>query len=343
VSENLTSPAPAPAPAPTSRFRLHLENGRARNPLFHMTPQAWGEAAARHPELAGRVDVSIGWDGDVLEQAFGDAQGLLAGPIDRRRIAAAPRLRWLHTTGAGVDHLVPLDWLPAHITLTNSSGIHADKAEDYVSMALLMINSRMPGMIASQRARVWDPAHTYSVAGKTAVVLGFGDVGQAAGRGAARLGLRVVAVTRSGKAAAPAHEALPVSELDAVLPRADFLVVTTPLTAETRHLIDARRVALLPAGAGLINIGRAQVVDYYAVAARLASGDLSGAMLDVFDTEPLTHSSPWWDAPNMIVTPHVSCDAPDYIQRVFDAWFANFARWLAGEELHNQVDRVRGY
>jgi len=206
-----------------------------------------------------------------------------------------------------------------------------------------MLGSRMPEIIASQQAKVWDPVHTHPVAGKTAVVLGYGDVGAAAGRGAARLGLTVVAVTRSGKAAAPADEVVAVRDLDTVLPRADYLVVTAPLTPETRHLIDARRVALLPPGAGLINIGRAQVVDYYAVAARLASGDLSGAMLDVFDTEPLTHSSPWWDAPNMIVTPHVSCDAPDYIQRVFDAWFANFARWLAGEELHNQVDRVRGY
>jgi phosphoglycerate dehydrogenase-like enzyme len=337
VPENLTTSDPA------SRFRLHLENGRARNPLFHMTPEAWREAAARHPELAGRVDVSFGWDGDVLEQAFSDAEGLLAGPIDRRRIAAAPRLRWLHTTGAGVDHMVPMDWLPAHITVTNSSGIHADKAEDYVSMALLMINSRMPEIIAAQQARVWEPLHTYAIAGKTAVVVGFGDVGAAAGRGAARLGLKVVAVTRSGKAGAPADEAVPVRELDTVLPRADFLVVTAPLTPETRHLIDARRVALLPRGAGLINIGRAPVVDYYAVAARLAGGELSGAMLDVFDHEPLTHGSPWWDAPNMIVTPHVSCDAPDYIQRVFDVWFANFARWIAGEPLHNQVDRTRGY
>jgi phosphoglycerate dehydrogenase-like enzyme len=324
-------------------LRLHLESARARDPLFHLSAERWERAAARHPELAAALDVTIGWDGDILAAALADADAMIAGPIDRRAIAAAPRLRWLHTTGAGVDQLLPMDWLPAHLTVTNSSGIHADKAEDYVSMALLMLHARMPEMLASARARVWNGVHTYGIAGRTALVLGYGDVGQAAGRGARRLGMRVIAVTRSGKPVQDADESLPVARLDSALPRADFLVVATPLTAQTRHLIDARRVALLKQGAGLINIGRAAVVDYYAVAARLASGDLCGAMLDVFETEPLTASSPWWDAPNLIVTPHVSCDTPDYIDRVLDLWFGNYARLVAGKGLHNQVDRSRGY
>lgn len=329
-----------------ARFRLHLENARARDSQFHLTAEAWQVAAARHPALAAQVEVSIGWDGDILESALREADGLLAGPIDRARIAAAPRLKWLHTTGAGVDHLVPMDWLPARIKVTNSSGIHADKAEDYVSMALLMLHTRMPRMIASQQAGNWRPEHTFSIAGRTVVIVGFGDVGQAAGRGAARLGLQVLAVTRSGRvvgAGAAAGEMVAVADLDAVLPRADFLVIATPLTPQTRKLIDARRLALLPPGAGLINIGRAPVVDYPALAAALGSGALCGAMLDVFETEPLPAGAPWWNTPNLIVTPHVSCDAPDYIQRVFDVWFGNFARWVAGTALTNQVNRGAGY
>lgn len=333
---NLTSNPPA-------RFRLHLENARARDPLFHLTPAAWQVAAARHAALAAQVEVSIGWDGDILATALSEADGLIAGPIDRQRIAAAPRLKWLHTTGAGVDHLVPMDWLPAGVVVTNSSGIHADKAEDYVSMALLMLHTRMPQMIANQHAGVWQPEHTCSIAGKTAVIVGFGDVGQAAGRGAARLGVKVLAVTRSGKTCGTAAEVVAVANLDALLPRADYLVIATPLTPETRNLIDARRLGLLPRGAGLINIGRAPVVDYAALAARLAGDDLCGAMLDVFETEPLPADAPWWNTPKLIVTPHVSCDAPDYIQRVFDAWFANFGRRVAGMELSNQVSRSAGY
>jgi phosphoglycerate dehydrogenase-like enzyme len=331
------------SPASSPRFRLHLENGRNRDVLFHMTPEAWAAAVQRHSALAARIDLSIGWDGDILESALADADAMLAGPVDRRKVAAAPRLKWLHTTGAGVDHLMPMDWLPARIKVTNSSGIHADKAEDYVSMALLMLKGRMPQILANQRAKTWDALHSYSIAGATVVIVGFGDVGQAAGRGARRLGMKVVAVTRSGKPADSADQTVAVARLDSVLPRADFLVIATPLTGETRHLLDARRISLLPRGAGLINIGRAQVVDYYAVAARLAGGELCGAILDVFDAEPLPSGSPWWDAPNMIVTPHVSCDAPDYIARVFDLWFANFGRLAVGRDLHNQVDRSLGY
>jgi phosphoglycerate dehydrogenase-like enzyme len=331
------------AHSPSPRFRLHLESARARDPLFHLSAERWEAAAARHAALAARIDVSVGWDGDILEAALQDADGMIAGPIDRRRIAQAPCLRWLHTTGAGVDQLLPMDWLPAHLTVTNSSGIHADKAEDYVSMALLMLHTRMPEMLASGHSKTWNGVHTYGIAGTTALILGYGDVGQAAGRGARRLGMKVIAVTRSGKPAEGADETVAVARLDSVLPRADFLVIATPLTQETRHLIDARRISLLKQGAGLINIGRAAVVDYYAVAARLAGGDLRGAMLDVFETEPLPAGSPWWDPPNLIVTPHVSCDTPDYIDRVFDLWFGNFARLAVGKELHNRVDRTRGY
>lgn len=96
----------------STRFRLHLENGRLRNELFHLTHEQWTQAAARHPELAKQVDVSVGWDGDILEKALQDADALLAGPIDRPKIIAAKKLKWIHTTGAGVDHLLPLDWLP---------------------------------------------------------------------------------------------------------------------------------------------------------------------------------------------------------------------------------------
>jgi len=328
---------------PASRFRLHLENGRARDPIFHMTPEAWRAAAARHSVLAAQVEVSIGWDGEGLEQSLADAQGMIAGPIDKRLIAAAPRLEWLHTTGAGIDHLLPLAWLPERIVLTNSSGIHADRAEDYASMALLMLQARMPELIASQHARRWQPIHGSGIAGRTVVIVGFGAVGQAAGRGAQRLGAKVVAVTRSGTPQPGIEETLAVERLDEVLPRADFLLLAAPLTPQTRHLIDARRVWLLPPGAAVINIGRAPLLDYYAVAARLASGHLRGAMIDVFDTEPMPPSAPWWDAPNMIVTPHVSCDGPDYLQRVFDVWFENFGRRLGGQDLLNRVDRALGY
>jgi phosphoglycerate dehydrogenase-like enzyme len=210
-------------------------------------------------------------------------------------------------------------------------------------MAISLLNARLPQLMASQRSRAWQPVYTTPVAGKTAVVIGFGDLGQAAGRAAKKLGARVIAITRSGKAARPADAAHPVSRIDRVLPKADFVIVATPLTPETRNLLDRARLDLLKPEAGLVNIGRAPVVDYDALCDKLAKGELAGAVLDVFQPEPLAADSPLWDTPNLVITPHVSCDDPRYIDRLFDSWFENLARLLAGKRLKNLIDRKLGY
>jgi len=326
-------------------FRLHLESRRAQSPSFHLDEQAWRLAAARHPELAAQVDVSFGWDGESLPAALETADGLIASKFDKALVNAAPRLRWIHTTAAGVDGLMPLSELRSDILFSNSSGIHADKAGDFALMALLMLHTRMPEITTSQRRHAWEPLLTTPIRGKKTVVFGFGDIGQAAGRAARTLGMDVVAVTRSGSPcpALPDIPVVPTSRLDSLLPDADFVVIAAPLTAETRGVFDARRLALLPSTAGLINMARAPLVDYAALAAILEQGMLAGAVLDVFDTEPLPAASPLWDGPRVIVTPHISCDAPDYSLRVLDLWFQNFARLQAGKPLLNQVDRDRGY
>ena len=327
----------------TTRFRLHLENGRKRDPLFFLTLEQWSQAAARHPALARQIDVSEGWDGDVLEKELDQIDALIAGPINRAQLAQAKNLKWLHTTGAGVDHLLPFDWLPERITVTNSSGIHGDKTEDFISMALLMLHNKMPQMLASQAQKRWSPVHEFNIRGKTATIVGFGDVGRAAGLGAKRLGMKVIAVTRSGVAQPVADQTVAISQLDNLLPATDFLIVATPLTPDTKQLITDDRIARMPKGSGLINIGRGPIVDYTAVIKHLNSEHLCGAILDVFDQEPLESSSPLWTAPNLIVTPHISCDAPDYVQRVLDCWFANFAKFSTTGQLDNKVNRQLGY
>jgi phosphoglycerate dehydrogenase-like enzyme len=181
------------------------------------------------------------------------------------------------------------------------------------------------------------------VAGKTVVVNGFGDLGRGAGRAAKKLGAKVIAVTRSGRAARPADSALPASRIEAVLPKADFVVVTTPLTPETRNLLSRERLDLLKPGAALVNIGRSPVVDYEALREKLVKGELAGAVLDVFEPEPLPADSPVWDTPNLVVLPHVSCDDPRYVGRLLDFWFENLERFLSGKRLVNLIDRDRGY
>jgi len=328
-----------------TKFRLHLESRRAQSPCFHLDEAAWAFAARRHAELAERVEASFGWDGEALPDALRSADALIASRFDKSSVNAAPRLRWIHTTGAGVDQLMPLDELRADLVLSNSSGIHSDKAGEFALMAMLLLNARMPEVIANQHARLWRGILTAPMSGKRALIVGFGDIGQAVGRLALAAGLDVTALTRSGTrpANAPDVPVMATGRLDALLPEADFVVVTAPLTSETRNLLNAERLSMLRPGAGIVNMARAPLVDYAALAQRLREGLLGGAVLDVFDDEPLPSESPLWRVPRLIVAPHISCDAPDYNQRVLDIWFDNFGRLQRGCPLRNQVDRVRGY
>ena len=330
--------------AADDRFHLHLETRRDRPHHLHLSEELWHAAAARHPELARKVRVTVGWDGETLGDALRTADFMINSYPPKERLAErAPRLKWIQTTGAGIDALLPLDWLPSSVTLTNNRGAHGEKAEDSCTLALLAIHTRFAETMQQQRDRVWNQILTPPIAGRTAVVVGFGDLGQGAGRAAHKLGLRVIAVTRSGRAAAPADEAFPVTEIERALPLADFLIVTLPNTPHTRGLIDRRRVALLKPGAGVVNIGRAAVMDYAALRERLEAGELAGAVLDVFEEEPLPPQSPWWTTRNVIVMPHISCDSPGYMDRLLDRWFANFQRHLEGKPLENVVDRQFGY
>jgi len=325
-------------------FHLHFESFRKRPALFHVTEHNWQAAARRHPALARRIRVTFGWDGDILDEALKTADAMLnSNPPKERLRQRAPRLKWIQTTGAGIDGLLPLDWLPADVALTNNTGAHGPKAEDSCLMAISLLNARLPQLLVHQRNHVWNSIYTTPVAGKTVVVIGFGDLGRGAGRAAKKLGAKVIAVTRSGKAGRPADAACPVTRIDSVLPKADFVVVTTPLTPETRNLLSRERLALLKPEAGVINIGRSPVMDYEALRDKLVKGELAGAVLDVFQPEPLPADSPYWDTPNLIVLPHVSCDDPRYIEHLLDFWFENFQRLLAGRKLVNVVDRRLGY
>jgi phosphoglycerate dehydrogenase-like enzyme len=326
------------------KLHVHLESSRNRAPLFYLTEEKWAAAAKRHRALARNLRVTIGWDGDIIDEALRTADVMINSDPPRQNLRErAPRMKWIQTTGAGVDQLSPFDWLPNEIILTNNSGAHGPKAEDSCAMALLMLNSRLPEILTNQRERRWQPIYSTPIKGKTAVVIGFGDLGQAAGRAAKRLGLEVIAVTRSGKARPPADVSRPVSRIDRVLPKGDFVIVTTPLTAETRGLISRERLARLRPGAGFVNIGRSPVVDYAALTEKLMSGQISGAVLDVFDQEPLPAHSPLWTTPNLVIMPHISCDDPRYIDQLFDTWFANLERFMDGKPLRNIVDRSLGY
>ena len=193
--------------AGAERLKLHIKNNRAGEEVFRMTPERVAEALASSPDIADRLDIVIDWDFDNFEESIADTHGLITWELPTENLRArAPKLKWIHIIGAGIEHLLPLDWVPRGITLTNNRGVHAPKSGEYGAMAILMLNNHMPAMYTRQRAANFDPIFATPVAGKTLVVIGCGEMGGAVARAARKLGLHVIGVRRHGKPARFTHE-----------------------------------------------------------------------------------------------------------------------------------------
>lgn len=327
----------------SGRLHLHIDNSSDLGPVYEVTQARLAEALERSG-LAERVSVSVSEDGEGLEEGLERADVLFCWDLVRDNLAArAPRLKLIHTHAAGVSHLTPLDWLPEGVRLANSRGVHGERASEYAMMAVLMLNNRVPEMVTNQRAALWKQLFNTAITGKTLLIVGVGHVGGSVAELAQGFGLRVVGVRRTG-APHPAVEAMHTPDaLPELMPEADFILVTAPLTAESRHLIDKDLIAAMKPGAGLVCYSRAGLVDYQALAARLENGDIA-AVLDVFEPEPLPANSPLWGTPNLIITPHSSSDDPAvYTPRTLDLVFANMGRMLADEPLVNLVDPALQY
>jgi len=330
---------------PPKRLRLHIENVREMDLVYKITPERYAAVAKRHKALARRIDATVAEDVKNFDAAIADAHILVGWRFDRRNLAArAPNLKWIHLTGAGIEHVLPLDWLPPGTVLTNNRGVHRPKAQQFAMTALLMLNERIPALVTEQRKANWTRLYATAIEGKTALIVGVGMMGDAAARAAKKLGLRVIGIRRSGAPNRYVDEMYTPDRLADLLPLADFVLVNAPLTGETEGIIGRRELDLMQPTAGLVNMGRARIVDYKALATKLRKGEISGAVLDVFDPEPLPKSSPLWKVPNLIMTPHVSSDDNDnYAPLTADLVFENIERWYAGRSLKNVVDRDLQY
>ena len=336
-------------------MRVHVKNNHASpetfpptpegEAVFTITPERFDAAAARYPHVAQHLDVCIDWDLDRFESSMRAAEVLVTWDLPTANLTrVAPNLRLIHIIGAGVEHLCPMDWVPDGVTVVNNRGAHADKAGEFGLMAVLMLHNRLPAILGNQRRARWESLYSTPIAGKTLLVIGTGSIGASVARCCRTLRMRVLGVSRHGRPLDAIEEMHTTRSLDELLPQADFVLVAVPLTPETRNLLDARRQSLMKPGAGVVNVGRAATVDYEALAANLRSGLLSGAVLDVFDPEPLPPGSSLWSVPNLVVTPHVSADDGDsYVALTLELVFRNLERLLDGRPLLNVVRPELGY
>jgi phosphoglycerate dehydrogenase-like enzyme len=324
-------------------MRIHVQNP-TDDPDFAITAEQWARAAVRAGEPPHAI--SFGTTHADFAPVAGGAELLIGTPATLRALGrlVAPRLRLVFVNAAGVDGLAPFDWLPDSVALLNNRGTHGAKAGEYIAMAALMLAARMPALAAAQRAACWRPMFAPPLAGRRVTIVGTGDLGSAGARALRGLGVAVTGV-RSRAAPHPDFAAVAaVAALDEVLPRSDLVVLACPLTPATVGLLDRRRLSLLPPGAGVVNLGRGGLLDQDALCDRLDAGQLSGAVLDVVDPEPLPPGHRLWRTANLVITPHVSCDDPgSYNELSLAILFANLRAWRAGAALPNRIDLARGY
>ena len=283
---------------------------------------------ATAPELVTALpgaDAVLVWDftiGDAVREAW----------------PAADALRWVHTASAGVDRLIFDEMVASDVVITNSRGVFDTPMAEYVLGLVLAFAKGLPHTLRLQDRGEWRHRETETVAGASAVVVGGGPIGAAIAGLLGAVGMRVELVGRRARPGVRAAEELP-----ALLGGTDYLVLAAPLTEQTRGMVNTATLALLPPSARLINVGRGALVVEQDVMAALRSGELAGAALDVFDTEPLPPDSPIWSVPGMIVSPHMSGDAVGWRQSLVELFAENLARYRAGEPLRNVVDKTHGY
>jgi phosphoglycerate dehydrogenase-like enzyme len=263
-------------------------------------------------------------------------------------VLAAPDLRWVQGFSAGTDLHVYQSMLARGLLLTSAAGASAPAVAQTAIAGLLALARGFPRIVEAQRRREWRPlsrdgAEPRDLAGQTALVVGTGPIGQEIGRLCRALGLRTVGVRRDASAGGPPPPGFDASTgfaaLPGALPSADWLILACPLTETTRGLFDAAALASLPPGARLVNVSRGGVVVESDLLAALESGRLAGAFIDVFTQEPLPPGSPFWDLPNVIVSPHSAAASDGLAGRVAAVFCDNLGRWRRGEALRNLVAR----
>lgn len=256
----------------------------------------------------------------------------------------ADTLRWVHAASAGVNHVLSDEVIASDVVVTNSRGVFDEPMAEYVLGMALALAKDLPTTLTRQRERRWHHRETERLGGRHALVAGTGPIGRAIGRKLAAVGMTVTGLGRVARAEdADLGEVLPMSALPDVLPDVDYLVLAAPLTEATRGMVDARALAAMKPTARLINVGRGPLVVPDDLIDALAAGRIAGAALDVFVDEPLPRSSPLWDLPNVIVSPHMSGDVVGWRSELVALFSDNLTRYLDGRPLRNVVDKTRGY
>lgn len=275
-------------------------------------------------------------------------RALVAWDLDVPRIlgqlARQPSLEWLHLRWAGVPPDVLSALADHQAVLSNGSGAHGPAIAEYVLGVTLAHFRRLHELHQAQLCSEWLPGvRVRELRGSLIGILGLGDLGRSTARLLRACGVRLRGLRRSDQACPDVDELFGPGQLGGFLDGLDVLVIAAPLTPSTHGLIGAAELARLGPGALLVNVGRGALVDEAALVAALEQGELGGAALDVFVSEPLPADSPLWRLPGVFISPHCADATPRSLERGFEILLDNLARFAGGEPLRNVVDPAHGY
>ena len=288
---------------------------------------------------------------DGLPKELPDTDIFVGYSLRAEQLKDAKKLKWIHSTAAGVAQLMYPELRDSGILVTNPSGIFSAPMAEHTMGLLLALARNFPDSVRHQdhahwsQQELWDkPQHLTEINGKVLLIVGYGSIGREVAKRARAFEMRVWGVTRSGEGdRTHAEKIFTAAKLREALPEADYVLIAAPETAETRHLIGAAEIAKMKRGARLINVGRGSLLDEAALLRALESGALGGAAIDVAKLEPLPAQSPLWKAPNLLITPHTSGVSDRLWERQAGVLLELLERWFDGRELFNRVDFARGY
>ncbi|MDI9895566.1 D-2-hydroxyacid dehydrogenase [Rhodococcus sp. IEGM 1381] len=285
---------------------------------------------------------------DTLADAVDGADALLLWDFFSHAVESAwPRcgsLKWIHIAAAGVDSLMFDELVESDVVVTNSRGVFDRPIAEFVLAQILAFAKDSERSRALQHSKIWQHRETERIDGARAMIVGTGAIGRAIANLLSAVGMSVSGVGRTAREGDRDFGAVYASDdlVDEVA-RADYLVLVAPLTDQTRGLVDDSVLAAMSLGARVINVGRGELLDTEALLKHLGSGHITGAALDVFETEPLSADHPLWTAENVILTPHMSGDASGWKQRLAEVFADNARRYFRGEPLLNVVDKKLGF
>jgi phosphoglycerate dehydrogenase-like enzyme len=320
-----------------------------KNPVPMWNPPAdIGERIlARFPEM--RVVHLPDYDG--FERELPGADILVTYSLRPEQLAMASRLLWLHSVSTGVNQFLYPELRHSRVLLTNARTVHSVPMAQHIVGTMLALARQFPDCFRYQQQSRWAqkelcsaPVRPRELLGQVLLFIGFGAIGRDTANLLRPFGMRVCAVTRSGRGDSGLAEMIyPASRLEEALAEADFVVIAAPDTPETRGMIGARQLERMKPSAYLINVARGSIVDEPALVAALERRSIAGAALDVTSTEPLSAESPLWKLGNAFITPHVSAATDRVWERQENLLAENLQRWFAGGKLLNRVDLGHGY